>query len=67
MEEKISGISSGRETRLEVLSMNWPRVMAAKKGDEERMSAWAAKRRAEGPIARVIIGDVRFLRDKRCY
>lgn len=35
--------------------------MAAKKGDVERIEAWAAKRRSDGPMARVIMGEVRLL------
>lgn len=34
--------------------------MAAKKGEEERMSSCAAKRRCEGPTQRVTIGEVRL-------
>ena len=36
--------------------------MAAKKGEVARMEACAAKRRSEGPMARVRIGDVKVLR-----
>ena len=35
--------------------------MEEKKGEEERMSSWAAKRRCEGPTTRVKIGEVRVL------
>ena len=36
-------------------------MKAAKKGEEERMFSWAAKRRCEGPTTRVRIGEVRVL------
>lgn len=39
--------------------------MAAKKGEVARMEACAAKRRSEGPIARVTMGDVRVLHAER--
>jgi hypothetical protein len=35
--------------------------MAAKKGELERMSSWAAKRRWEGPTQSVTIGEVRLV------
>ena len=42
-------------------SRNWPRQMAAKKGEVERMSSWAAKRRCSTPTQRVTMGEVRLL------
>ena len=39
-----------------------PRVMAEKKGEVARMEACAAKRRSEGPMARVRMGEVKVLR-----
>lgn len=47
--------------RFEWDSRNWPRQMAEKKGEVERMSSWAAKRRWVGPTTRVMIGEVRLL------
>lgn len=35
--------------------------MAAKKGEVERMSSWAAKRRCSAPTQRVTMGEVRLL------
>ena len=35
--------------------------MAAKKGDVDRMSSWAAKSRCSGPMQMVTIGEVRVL------
>ncbi len=61
MEEKISGISSGRLTRLACDSMNWPRRAAEKNGETDRTSSWAAKSRCSGPMQSVMIADVKVL------
>ena len=42
-------------------SRNWPRQIAAKKGEVERMSSWAAKRRCSEPTQSVMMGEVRLL------
>ena len=34
-----------------------------KKGEARRMDSWAAKRRAEGPMVRVMMGELRVLED----
>ena len=49
--------------RFEADSRNWPRVMAAKKGELERMSSWAAKRRWDWPTTMVTMGEVRLLEE----
>ena len=44
--------------RLEMDSRKRERIMAEKKGESERTSSWAAKRRCSVPTQRVTIGEV---------
>lgn len=60
-QEKISGSSSGRSILLLSASRNWPLTAAAKNGDAERTSSWAAKSRPSLPTLNVTIGEVRVL------
>ena len=48
--------------RREWASWNWPRQAAAKKGEWQRTSSCAAKRRCSGPHTTVTMADVRLLR-----
>lgn len=61
MEENTSGSSSGRLTRLVADSRNCPRQIAAKKGDVDKTSSWAANSRCSGPTHNVMMGDVNVL------
>lgn len=58
--------SSGSSTLLFALSKNWPLKAAAKKGDSDRTSSCAAKRRWSRPTIKVTIGLVRVLHIDRC-
>ena len=53
--------------RLEMDSRNCERQIAAKKGERERTSSWAAKRRCSVPMQRVTIGDVIVLDERVGY
>lgn len=61
MEEKISGISSGRLIRLAVDSRNCPRHIAAKYGDAEITFSCAAKSLCSSPTQIVTMGEVKVL------
>lgn len=61
MEEKISGISSGRLIRLAADSRNCPRHIAAKYGDAEITFSCAAKSLCSSPTQIVTMGEVKVL------